>query len=170
MGAATSKSATEAAEALSYMALAGWDTNTSLTALEPVLRLSEAGKMDLALASDLVTDSMSSLGIGVEELQSYLDKMAKTSSKSNTSVTQLGKAMVIAGGTFKNLNTPMSEANAILGILANRGLKGSEAANSLNSIMINLTIGAGQAGTAMKELNISAFDSEGRFKGMGNCT
>jgi len=168
MGSKTSKSATQAAEALSYMALAGWDTEKSISALEPVLRLSEAGAMDLAATSDMVTDSMSALGLSTKELPGYLDKMAKTSSKSNTSVAQLGEAMVIAGGTFKNLNTPMSEANAILGILANRGLKSSEAANSLNSIMINLTTGAGQAGLAMEKLNISAFDSQGKFKGMGN--
>jgi len=168
MGAKTSKSATEAANALSYMALAGWDTNTSIGALEPVLRLSEAGGMDLALTSDLVTDSMAALGLKSKELPSYLDKIAKTSGKSNTSVQQLGEAMVIAGGTFKNLNTPMDEANAILGIMANRGLKGSEAGNSLNSIMINLTTGAGKAGKAMKKLNIKAFDGAGKFKGMGN--
>lgn len=168
MGKATSKSAKESADALSYMALAGWDAKTSIAALEPVLRLSEAGNMDLALASDIVTDSMSSLGLKTKELPGYLDKMAKTSGKSNTSVQQLGEAMVIAGGTFKNLNTPMGEANAILGILANRGMKGSEAANSLNSIMINLTTGAGKAGDAMSELNIKAFDSQGKFKGMGN--
>jgi len=168
MGSKTSKSATEAADALGFMALAGWDTEQSMTALEPVLRLSEAGAMDLAATSDMVTDSMSALGLTTKELPGYLDKMAKTSSKSNTSVAQLGEAMVVAGGTFKNLNTPMSEANAILGILANRGLKGSQAGNSLNSIMINLTTGAGQAGKAMGELNIEAFDSQGKFKGMGN--
>jgi len=168
MGSKTSKSATEAADALSFMALAGWDTEQSINALEPVLRLSEAGAMDLALTSDLVTDSMSALGLTTKELPGYLDKMAKASSKSNTNVQQLGEAMVVAGGTFKNLNTPISEANAILGILANRGLKGSEAGNALNSIMINLTTGAGQAGKAMGELNIEAFDSTGKFKGMGN--
>jgi TP901 family phage tail tape measure protein len=168
MGKATSKSAKESADALGFMALAGWDAKTSIEALEPVLRLSEAGNMDLALTSDLVTDSMSALSLKTKELPGYLDKMAKTSATSNTSVKQLGEAMVVAGGTFKNLNTPMSEANAILGILANRGKKGSEAGNSLNSIMINLTTGAGKAGGALKELNIEAFDGEGKFKGMGD--
>ncbi|WP_432408641.1 phage tail tape measure protein [Wukongibacter sp. M2B1] len=168
MGTETSKSATDSANALKYMSLAGWDSKTSIEALEPVLRLSEAGAMDLGLASDMVTDSMSALGLEVQELPQYLDMMAQTSSKSNTSVQQLGEAMVIAGGTFKNLNVPMNEANAILGILANRGIKGSEAANGLNSVMVNLTTGAGKAGKAMEELNISAFDSEGKFKGMAN--
>ena len=68
MGAKTTKTATEAAEALGYMALAGWDTQQSIAGLEPVLRLSEATQMDLARCSDLVTDSMSALGIGVEDM------------------------------------------------------------------------------------------------------
>src|SRR5680860_55243 len=168
MGAKTSKSATESANALSFMALAGWDTTQMIDGLEPILRLSEAGNMDLARASDIVTDSMSSLGLEVKDLPEYLDKMAMASTKSNTSVDQLGEAFVIAGGTFKNLNVSLGESNAILGILANRGMKGSEAGNSLNSIMINLTTGAGQAGKAMADLNIEAFDSSGKFKGMGN--
>ncbi|WP_219716027.1 phage tail tape measure protein, partial [Clostridioides difficile] len=79
----------------------------------------------------------------------------KTAASSNTNIDALMEAMIVSGGTFKNLNVPLSEANALLGILANRGLKGSEAGNSLNSIMINLTSGAGQAGVAMKELGLS---------------
>ncbi|OMK58912.1 phage tail tape measure protein, partial [Clostridioides difficile] len=167
-GASTSKTAKDAADALGYMALAGWDAKTSMEALMPVLRLSEAGNLDLARTSDLVTDSMSSLGLSVKELPTYLDQVAKTAASSNTNIDALMEAMIVSGGTFKNLNVPLSEANALLGILANRGLKGSEAGNSLNSIMINLTSGAGQAGVAMKELGLSAFDSNGKFKGMAN--
>lgn len=168
MGKKTSKSAKESADALKYMSLAGWDSKTSIEALEPVLRLSEAGNIDLARTSDLVTDSMSSLGIEVEDLPKYLDQLAQTSRKSNTNIDALMEAMIVAGGTFKNLNVPIDEANALLGVLANRGKKGSEAGNSLNSIMVNLTSGAGQAGEALEELGISAFDSEGNFKGMTN--
>lgn len=166
MGTKTSKSATESAEALKYMSLAGWDSKTSIEALEPILRLSEAGAMDLGLASDLVTDSMSSLGLTTKQLPGYLDQMAKTSSNSNTSIQQLGEAYVVAGGTIKNLNIPLSESNTLLGILANRGKKGSEAGTAFNSIMVNLTTGTGKAGKAMKELNLSAFDGEGKFKGV----
>lgn len=73
MGATTTKTATEAAEAMGYMSLAGWNVQQSLTGLEPMLRLSEATSMDLARASDLVTDSMSALGIGVEGMEDYLN-------------------------------------------------------------------------------------------------
>lgn len=123
-GASTSKSAKDAADALGYMALAGWDTKTSMDALMPVLRLSEAANLDLGRTSDLVTDSMSSLGISVKELPTYLDQVAKTAASSNTNIDALMEAMVVSGGTFKNLNVPLSEANALLGVLANRGIKG----------------------------------------------
>ncbi|WIF94311.1 phage tail tape measure protein [Caminicella sporogenes] len=166
MGANTSKSATESAQAIKYMGLAGWDTTQIMEGLEPILRLSEAGNLDLARASDLVTDSMSALGITTKELPTYLDQLAQTSRSSNTNIDALAEAFILAGGSFKNLNTPLDEANALLGILANRGIKGSEAGNSLNSILINLTSGAGQAGKAMQELGLSAFDNEGKFKGI----
>ncbi len=86
MGASTSKTASEAADALGYMALAGWDTQKMLGGIEPMLRASEAGAMDLATCSDLVTDSMSAMGVSVEELTRYLDVCTAAQSSSNTSL------------------------------------------------------------------------------------
>ena len=171
-GAKTTKSASEAANALEYMGLAGWTVKESQEALMPVLRLSEAGAMDLGLTSDLVTDSMSALGLKMSEvgqsgLENYLDMVAKTSNSSNTSIQQLMEGLVIIGGTAKNLNVPMEELNAIMGVMANRGLKGTESATALNSILINMTTGAGQAGKAMEKLGLNAFNSDGSFKGLG---
>ena len=128
-GAKTTKSASEAANALEYMGLAGWSVKESQEALMPVLRLSEAASMDLGLTSDLVTDSMSSLGLKMSEvgqsgLENYLDMVAKTSNSSNTSIQQLMEGLIVVGGTAKNLNVPMEELNAIMGVMANRGLKG----------------------------------------------
>ena len=172
-GAKTTKSASEAANALEYMGLAGWSVKESQEALMPVLRLSEAGAMDLGLTSDLVTDSMSSLGLKMSEvgqsgLENYLDMVAKTSNSSNTSIQQLMEGLIIVGGTAKNLNVPMEELNAIMGIMANRGLKGTESANALNSVLINMTTGAGESGKAMKKLGLNAFNADGSFKGLGN--
>ncbi|WP_219717681.1 phage tail tape measure protein, partial [Clostridioides difficile] len=170
----------DSANALQYMGLAGWDVQKSMHALMPVLNLSEAASMDLGLASDLVTDSMSSMCLEVDKvsksgkvlagagLSEYLDKVANASTKSNTSIQQLMEAFNVAGGTFSNLKVPLSEATAIMGILANRGVKGTDAGHALNSIMVNLTTGAGQAGKAMKKLGVSAFDNQGKFKGMSN--
>lgn len=168
MGKKTSKSAKEAADALGYMSLAGWDAETSITALEPVLRLSEAGGLDLARTSDLVTDSMSSLGLKVDQLPDYLDKLAQSSRKSNTAIDQMMDAYLKVGGTMNRLNVPMEESATVLGTLANRGLKGAEAGQALSSIMVNLTAPTGQAATALEELNFSAFDSQGNFKGLEN--
>ena len=165
MGSSTSKSATEAAEAISYMGLAGWDLTQIQEGLEPILRASEAGMMDLGITSDLVTDSMSALGIGTEDLGRYLDIAAKAQNTSNQSMEQFLNAMVTAGGTFKMFNIPLEESGALLGILANRGFKGSEAGNALTSIFANLTSGSGQAGKAMKDLNIDIYDSQGKFRG-----
>lgn len=166
MGASTSKSASQAADAIRFMGLAGWNTTQIMEGLEPILRLSEAGNLDLGRASDLVTDAMSAMGLTTAELSGYLDQVSQTSRSSNTNIDSLMEAFIVAGGTLKNLNVPLDEANALLGVLANRGMKGSEAGNSLNSILINLTSGAGQAGVAMDELGLSAFDSEGNFKGV----
>lgn len=166
MGASTSKTASQAADALGYMALAGWKTEQMLGGLEPILRASEAGGMDLARCSDLVTDSMSAMGIAVDDLGHYLDVVAKAQSSSNTSMEQLLEAYVNVGGSLRNLNVDIEESATLLGTLANRGKKGAEAGTALSSIIVNL-IGANKnAKTAMDELGISAWDSNGNFIGL----
>ncbi len=166
MGRTTSKTATESAQALEYMALAGWDVDTSISALPSVLRMSEASGMDLARTSDLVTDSMAALGVTVDELPNYLDAATKAQNKSNQTAEELMEAYLGVGGTMKNLNIPITESATALGVLANRGIKGSEAGTALNAVMVNLTTGTGQAGKMMSQLGISAFDSNGKFIGL----
>lgn len=166
MGKATTKTATESAEALGYMSLAGWDVNESIEGLEPILRLSEATQMDLATCSDLVTDSLSALGLQVDDLGEYLDVAAMANNKSNQTAQMLMEAYIAVGGTMKNLNVPIQESAAALGVLANRGIKGSEAGTALNAVINNLTTGTGQAGKMMEKLGISAFDSNGKFIGL----
>lgn len=166
MGRTTSKTATESANALEYMALAGWSVDDSIKGLPSVLRLSEATGLDLARTSDLVTDSMSACGVSVDQLSDYLDVCAKANNKSNQTAEQLMEAYLGVGGTMKTLNVPITESATALGILANRGIKGSEAGTALNAIMTNLTTGTGQAGKMMDKLGLSAFDSEGNFIGL----
>lgn len=165
-GKGTTKTATEAAQALGYLALAGYDVNQSTEALMPVLKLSEATQMDLAQCSDLVTDSMSAAGVSVAELPGYLDVLCKANNKSNQTAQQLMEAMIGVGGTMRGLNVPIEETSTALGVLANRGIKGAEGGTALNSIMANLTTGTGQAGEMMEKLGISAFDAEGKFIGV----
>lgn len=166
MGKATSKTASECADALGYMSLAGWDVNTSIANLEPVLRLSEATGLDLARCSDLVTDSMSALGLEAKDLSGYLDVAAMANNKSNQTAEMLMEAYIAVGGTMKGLKVPFQDTATALGVMANRGIKGSEAGTALNAVMTNLTTGAGQAGKMMEKLGISAFDSGGNFVGL----
>lgn len=104
MGRATRYSASEAASALNYLALAGYDADEACAALPQVLALAQAGGLDLAYASDLATDAMAALGLSMDQLSNFSDQMAVTAQKSNTSVGQLGEAILTVGGTAKNLN------------------------------------------------------------------
>lgn len=167
MGASTTKSATESAQAMEYMALAGWDTTQIIGGIEPILRLSEASKADLATTSDLVTDSMSALGIEVNELEGFLDKVAKTSTSANTSVIELMEAFITSGGKANSLGIDLSELSSVLGVMASRGYKGAQAGRGLSALLTNLTSPIGQAKEALEELNFSAFDSQGNFIGLG---
>lgn len=167
-GADTSKYSSEAAAALGYMSLAGWDTNEMLTSLMPILRASEAGEMDLATCSDLVTDSMSALGLTVNDLNRYLDIVSSAQSNSNTSMQQLLEAYIQCGGTLNNLNVGLEESASVLGVMANRGMKAEEAGRNLNSILVNLIGANSRAANAMEELGISAWDEQDNFIGLTN--
>lgn len=164
MGATTSKSASEAADALGYMALAGWNNAQMLEGLEPILRASEAGEMDLATCSDLVTDSMSAMGIETSELTNYLNVVAKTQASANTSMQGMLEAYIGVGGTLKNLEVPLDESATLIGVLANRGIKGSEAGTALNSTLVNLMGTSGKASDALNSLNVSMYNEDGTRK------
>lgn len=166
MGKATSFTAKEAADGLGYMALAGWNTSEMMAGLEPILRAAEASGKDLATTSDLVTDSMSTLGLSAQDLSGYLDMVARASSISNTEMDQMLKAYIQVGGSLRRFNVPLQESGALIGILANRGLKAEQAGRSLSSVMINLIKPTGESAKAMKELGVSAYDSQGKFKGV----
>lgn len=166
MGASTSKTASESADALSYMALAGWKTEEMLTGLEPILRASEAGEMDLATCSDLVTDSMSAMGVSVNDLSHYLDVVAAAQSNSNTSMQQLLEAFVECGGSAKNFGLNVEDVSAVLGVMANRGIKGSEAGTALNSIFVNMLGSTKKTADAMDTLGLSLYDQNGKMKDM----
>lgn len=164
MGANTAFSATQAADALNYMALAGYDSQQAMEALPNVLNLAAAGGMDLALASDMVTDAQSALGLTMDESARLVDKMAMASSKSNTSVAQLGEAILTVGGTAKNLAGGTTELSAALGILADNGVKGAEGGTALRNIILSLSAPTDKAAKSMKELGVEVFDAEGNMR------
>ena len=164
MGANTSKTASESADALSYMALAGWKTEEMLTGLEPILRASEAGEMDLATCSDLVTDSMSAMGVSVNDLAHYLDVVAAAQSNSNTNMQQLLEAFIECGGSAHNFGLNVEDLSTVLGVMANRGIKGTEAGTALNSIFVNMLGSTKKTAEAMDTLGLSLYDNEGNMK------
>ena len=166
MGAHTKFSATESADALNYMALAGYDTQKSMEMLPNVMNLAAAGAMDLATASDMVTDASSALGLSTEETTELVDKMAMAASKSNTSVQQLGEAYLTVGGTAKNLKGGTTELSTALGILADNGIKGSEGGTILRNAILSLTAPTSKAKGELDALGVSAFDSEGNMRGL----
>ncbi len=164
MGATTKFSATQAADALNYLALAGYSVDESISTLPKVLDVAAAGGMDLARASDMVTDAMSALGLPLEEAGTFVDKLAKTSQKSNTSVAQLGEAILQIGGTAKSLAGGVTELDTALGILANNGIKAAEGGTALRQVILNLTAPTNQAKEFMDSLGLSAYDVYGNMK------
>lgn len=103
---------------MNYLALAGYDTQQMCDTLPTVLNLAAAGDIALADASDMVTDAMSALGMGVDEAETMVDQMAKTASTTNTSVAQLGEGILTIGATAKSIKGGTAELNTALGILA----------------------------------------------------
>lgn len=168
MGSTTAFSASQAADALNYMALAGYDAETSINMLPNVLNLAAAGNIELAAASDMVTDASSALGLSIEETVELVDKMAKASSKSNTSVAQLGEAILTVGGTAKNLKGGTTELATALGILADNGVKGAEGGTALRNILLNLSPKSEAAAGAMEELGFAAYDANGEMRSLND--
>lgn len=164
-GKATTKTAKESADALGYMALAGWNVKESTSALQPVLKLSAASNMDLATCSDLVTDSMSALKLQVKDLPEYLDMVTKAQNSSNMNSQQMMEAYIKAGGAARTLGVSAKDTGVALGILANNGTKGAEGGTALNAMLTR--IGSNKSAlTMMKSLGISIFDSQGKFVGL----
>lgn len=163
-GATTAFSAKQAADALNYMALAGYDAETSISMLPNVLNLAAAGSLELATASDMVTDASSALGLSLPETEELIDKMAKAASKSNTSVGQLGDAILTVGGTAKNLAGGTTELATALGILADNGIKGAEGGTAIRNIILELSAPTDKAAEKMEELGLQVFDANGNMR------
>ena len=160
MGRSTRYSASEAAQALNYLVLAGYDADEACAALPQVLALAQAGGLDLAYASNLATDAMAVLGLSMDQLGTFSDQMAVTAQKSNTSVGQLGEAILTVGGT--------AELNAELGILANRGIKGAEGGTHLRNVILSLTKPTDKAAAQLEALGVSVYDSSGNMRSMND--
>lgn len=168
MGAKTAFSASECAEALNYLALAGYDTQEMADTLPTVLNLAAAGGLDLASASDMVTDAMSALGMKTSDANKMVDQMAKTASSTNTSVGQLGEGILTIGATAKTVKGGTAELNTALGILANNGIKGAEGGTHLRNVILSLQNPTDKAAAQMETLGVSVFDSQGNMRSLND--
>lgn len=168
MGAKTAYSASECAEALNYLALAGYDTQEMCDTLPTVLNLAAAGNIDLASASDMVTDAMSALGLKTKDADKMVDQMAKTASSTNTSVGQLGEGILTIGATAKSVKGGTAELNTALGILANNGIKGAEGGTHLQNVILSLQNPTDGAAKTMEKLGVQTYDSEGNMRSLND--
>lgn len=164
MGETTRYSAIESAQALNYMALAGYDVEKSIGMLPNVMNLASAGAMDLARASDMVTDTQTAFGLSIEDTEKMVDIMAKTASKSNTSVEQLGDAFLTVGAAARSMiqDGDTSRLAAVFGVLADNGRKASEAGTSVRNILMSMT--SKKALQGFEALGISTIDGNGNLR------
>ena len=168
MGSETAFSASECADAMNYLALAGYDTQEIYDTLPTVLNLAAAGGIDLASASDMVTDAMSALGMETREADTMVDQMSKTASTTNTSVAQLGEAILTIGATAKTVKGGTAELNTALGILANNGIKGAEGGTHLRNVILALQSPTDKAAACMESLGVEVYDSEGNMRSLND--
>lgn len=182
MGRTTTFSATQAADALNYMALAGYDANTSMGMLPNVLNLAAAGNFDLARASDMVTDTQTAFGISLERTSQMVDEMAKAASTGNTSVEQLGDAFLVVGGLTQELNGGLiqmgpgvlrtvdgvQELEIALTAMANAGIKGSEAGTHMRNMLLKLSDPTKDGAMALEAMGVSVFNTEGEMRSLAD--
>lgn len=161
MGNKTKFSATESAEALNYMAMAGWKTNDMLDGIEGIMYLAGASGEDLATTSDIVTDAITAFGMTAGDASHFADVLAVASSNANTNVSMMGETFKYVGAASGALGYSVDDAALAIGLMANSGIKASQAGTELNSIFTRLATDTNGAKRAVEKLGIQFFDSKG---------
>lgn len=167
-GKTTVFSAQESADALSYMALAGWDTKQMVAGLPSVLDLAAAAQMDLAEASDIVTDNVTAFGLSAKDSGHFADVMAYAMAHSNTDVAQLGEAYKNVASTAASMGISVEEVTSALMTMANAGVKGGEAGNGLNAIITRLATNTKGSADELKKYGVNIYDSEGKMSSLSD--
>lgn len=164
MGAATKFSATESAEALKYMAMAGWKTKQMTAGLPGIMNLAAASGEDLATVSDIVTDSMTAFGLQAKEAGHFADVLAKASSSSNTNVGMMGATFKYVAPIAGSMKYSIEDTATAIGLMANAGIKGEQAGTTLRAVLTRLVKPPKDAAAALDELGVSAKNSDGTMK------
>lgn len=165
-GATTKFSASQAADALGYMALAGWDAETSASALGGVLDLAAASGMDLAAASDMVTDYMSAFGMEAKDSAYFADLLAYAQGNANTTAQGLGEAFKNSAANMNAAGQDIETTVALLSMMANQGLKGSEAGTALTAVMRDMTAKMDEGAIKIGETSVAVMDANGNYRDM----
>ncbi len=164
MGETTKFSATESAEALTYMAMAGWETGQMLDGIEGVMMLAAASGENLGAVSDIVTDALTAFGLAAEDAGHFSDVLAKASSSSNTNVGMMGETFKYVAPLAGSLGYSVEDTALAIGLLANAGIKGGQAGTTLRGILTRLVKPTKESGTAMDTLGISMTNTDGTMK------
>lgn len=164
LGSTTTFSASQAADALGYMALAGWDTQAMLAGVGPVLSLAQAGELDLAAASDLVTDYLSAFNMTAEDTGRMVDVLAYAQAHANTTVDGLGQAFKNCAANCNAAGMDVETTSAAIAMMANQGLKGSEAGTALNAVMRDMTSRMEDGSIAIGDQAVAVMDAQGNYR------
>ena len=163
MGSKTKFSASEAADAMNYMAMAGWKTNDMLSGIEGIMNLAAASGEDLASTSDIVTDALTAFGLSASDSGHFADILAAASSNANTNVSMMGETFKYAAPVLGSLGYSAEDSAIAIGLMANAGIKSSQAGTALRSAITNLAKPTGTVASAMKQYGISLTDSSGKM-------
>lgn len=166
LGEATSFSATEAGQAMEYMAMAGWKTEDMLNGIGGILNLAAASGEELGTVSDIVTDAMTAFGMSADEAARFSDVLATASSNSNTNVSLMGETFKYVAPVAGSLGYSIEDTAVAIGLMANSGIKASSAGTSLRKLLTNLAKPTKTVQAAMDRLGISLTDSSGKMKPM----
>lgn len=166
LGSSTKFSATEASQAFKYMALAGWDTHKSISAIDGVMQLAAASGMDLAKASDMVTDYLSAFGMEADQATYMADMLAYAQAHSNTTAEQLGEAYKNCAANMNASGQDIETTTSLLEALANQGAKGSEAGTKVAAIMRDVTAKMDDGKIAIGDTTVAVMDANGNFRDM----
>ena len=163
MGAKTKFSASEAAQGMQYMAMAGWKTQDMMDGLEGIMNLAAASGEDLASTSDIVTDALTAFGLSAKKSSHFSDILAAASSNANTNVSMMGETFKYAAPVLGSLGYTAEDAALAIGLMANAGIKSSQAGTSLRGAITNLAKPTDTVAAAMDKYGISLTDSSGKM-------
>lgn len=170
MGATTKFSATESGQAFEYMAMAGWKTEDMLGGIEGIMNLAAASGEDLAATSDIVTDALTAFGLSAKDSSHFADVLAATSTSANTNVGLMGETFKYVAPVAGALGFSVEDTAMAIGLMANAGIKGSQAGTALRSIMSRLAKPTDDVAVAMSELGLSILNSDGSMKSLNEIT